>query len=146
MYNVTIRDESRHVLCGVKFLRDMVQQNPDLVDIIRNTISRWMPQMKETLHLPEPQRAALMFFGEDPDDVMHFGMNSLRKKLKVIGVSHEFYGKNVMPGQSELHGRSDLASHFYRVMLEDCLGRVGIEQVNISVINIQRGLATNMCI
>lgn len=84
------RDESRHVQFGVKFLRDMVQQNPAYAETIRNTIARWMPQIQETLYLSELQRAVLTAFGEDPDDVMNFGMNSLHKKLKVIGVTHSF--------------------------------------------------------
>jgi ribonucleoside-diphosphate reductase beta chain len=84
------RDESRHVLFGVKLLRDMVQQDPAYAEIIRRTIERWMPQMRETMYLTEPQRAVLISFGEDPDDVINFGMNSLRKKLKVIGVAHQF--------------------------------------------------------
>jgi ribonucleoside-diphosphate reductase beta chain len=49
-----------------------------------------MPQIHETLYLSEPQRAVLTFLGEDPNDIINFGMNSLRKKLKVIGVKHNF--------------------------------------------------------
>jgi ribonucleoside-diphosphate reductase beta chain len=89
-FTAIARDESRHVLFGVRFLRDMVQQNPAYADVIRNTISRWMPQIHETLYLSEFQRALLASFGEDPDEIMNFGMNSLRKKLKVIGVAHNF--------------------------------------------------------
>lgn len=89
-FTAIARDESRHVLFGVKFLRDMVQQDPPYAEVIRRTIERWMPQMRETMYLTELQRAALISFGEDPDDVINFGMNSLRKKLKVIGVAHQF--------------------------------------------------------
>jgi ribonucleoside-diphosphate reductase beta chain len=89
-FTAIARDESRHVLFGVRFLRDMVQQNQAYADVIRNTISRWMPQIHETLYLSEFQRVLLTSFGEDPDEVMNFGMNSLRKKLKVIGVAHNF--------------------------------------------------------
>lgn len=89
-FTAVARDESRHVLFGVRFLRDMVQQNPAYADVIRNTIARWMPQIHETLYLSELQRAVLVAFEEDPDDIINFGMNSLRKKLKVIGVTHNF--------------------------------------------------------
>jgi ribonucleoside-diphosphate reductase beta chain len=89
-FTAVARDESRHVLFGVKFLRDMVQENASYTDVIRNTIARWMPQIHKTLYLPEPQRQVLAAFGEDPNDIMNFGMNSLRKKLKVIGVTHNF--------------------------------------------------------
>ena len=89
-FTAVARDESRHILFGVRFLRDMLQQNPAYADIIRSTIARWMPQIHETLYLSEFQRAVLVAFQEDPDDVINFGMNSLRKKLKVIGVTYNF--------------------------------------------------------
>ena len=89
-FTAIARDESRHVLFGVKFLREAVQQDPSHAAIIRNTIARWMPQIHQTLYLPEMQRVVLTAFGEDPNDIINFGMNSLRKKLKVIGVKHDF--------------------------------------------------------
>ena len=89
-FTAVARDESRHVIFGVKFLRDMVQQSPVRGDVIRNTIERWMPQIRSTLHLSEMTRQILTAFGEDPDEIENFGMQSLRKKLKVIGVEHTF--------------------------------------------------------
>jgi len=90
-FTAVARDESRHVLFGVRFLRDMVQQDRRYADIIRDTITRWMPDVRETLYQPEVNRMVLAnVFGEDPDDIINFGMNSLRKKLKVIGVEHSF--------------------------------------------------------
>ena len=89
-FTAVARDESRHVLFGVKFLRDMVQQSPAYGDVIHNTIERWMPQIHSTLHLSEFTRQILTAFGEDPNEVENFGMHSLRKKLKVIGIEHNF--------------------------------------------------------
>lgn len=90
-FTAVARDESRHILFGVRFLRDMVQQDRRYANIIRETLARWLPDVQETLHQPEPVRQVLLnIFNEDPDDIMNFGMNSLRKKLKVIGVEHDF--------------------------------------------------------
>src|SRR5579863_5177048 len=90
-FTAIARDESRHVLFGVRFLRDIVQQDRHYADIIRETIARWLPDVQHTMHQPETTRQVLMnVFGEDPDDIINFGMNSLRKKLKVIGVEHTF--------------------------------------------------------
>jgi ribonucleoside-diphosphate reductase beta chain len=80
------RDESRHVLFGVKFLREIVARHPRYAEVIHTTIIRWMPQIHATLHLTEFQRSLMVSIGSDPDDMITFGMNSLRKKLKVIGV------------------------------------------------------------
>lgn len=89
-FTAVARDESRHVLFGVRFLRDAVQQHPEYANVISDTIARWMPQIHETLYLSEVQRTVLAAFGENPDDIINFGMNSLRKKLKIIGVKHTF--------------------------------------------------------
>ncbi|HVB62317.1 MAG TPA: ribonucleotide-diphosphate reductase subunit beta [Ktedonobacteraceae bacterium] len=90
-FTAIARDESRHVLFGVRFLRDMVQQDRHYADVIRETIARWLPDVQNTMQQPEATRQVLLnVFGEDPDDIINFGMNSLRKKLKVIGVEHNF--------------------------------------------------------
>jgi ribonucleoside-diphosphate reductase beta chain len=89
-FTAVARDESRHVLFGVKFLREMVQENTRYIDIISNTIARWMPEIHTTLHLSAAQRTGMASLGENPDDVLNFGMSSLRKKLKAIGITHDF--------------------------------------------------------
>lgn len=89
-FTAVARDESRHVLFGVKFLRDMVQQSPTYADVIRDTIRNWMPRIHEILYLSEFQRGLTAALGEDPDEIINFGMASLRKKLKVIGIEHDF--------------------------------------------------------
>ncbi|MGB8348353.1 MAG: ribonucleotide-diphosphate reductase subunit beta [Ktedonobacteraceae bacterium] len=90
-FTAIARDESRHVLFGVRFLRDMVLQDRHYADVIRETIARWLPDVQNTMQQPEATRQVLLnVFGEDPDDIINFGMNSLRKKLKVIGVEHNF--------------------------------------------------------
>ncbi|MBE3566666.1 MAG: hypothetical protein IMW90_13150, partial [Thermogemmatispora sp.] len=89
-FNAIARDESRHVLFGVRFLRDMVQEDARYAEVIRDTIQKWMPQIHDILYLSDFQRALLSSFGEDPDELLRFGMNSLRKKLKVIGVPSDF--------------------------------------------------------
>jgi ribonucleoside-diphosphate reductase beta chain len=89
-FTAVARDESRHVLFGVKFLRDMVQEVPAYGNVIRQTIDNWMPKIHEILYLSEFQRNLTASLGEDPDEIITFGMASLRKKLKVIGIEHDF--------------------------------------------------------
>jgi ribonucleoside-diphosphate reductase beta chain len=80
------RDESRHVLFGVRFLRDMIQQDRHYADVVVQTIQKHLPVVRETLYLREGDREVLRQLGEDPDEITRYGMDSLRKKLKVMGL------------------------------------------------------------
>jgi len=85
-FTAAARDESRHVLFGVRFLRDMIQQDRHYADVVAATIQKHMPTVRTTLHLQEADREIMRQLGEDPDDIMRYGMDSLRKKLKVMGL------------------------------------------------------------
>jgi len=51
-----------------------------------------MPEIHATLYGSDAQRTVMASLGEDPDDVLNFGLNSLHKKLKVIGITPDFNG------------------------------------------------------
>jgi ribonucleoside-diphosphate reductase beta chain len=85
-FTAAARDESRHVLFGVRFLRDMIQQDRHYADVVVSTIQKHLPTVRQTLYLQEVDRELMRQLGEDPDDVMRYGMDSLRKKLKVMGL------------------------------------------------------------
>lgn len=85
-FTAVARDESRHVLFGVRFLRDMMQQDPHYVALVTRTIQKHLPTVRETLYLPEGDRELMRQLGEDPDSIITYGMASLRKKLKVMGL------------------------------------------------------------
>ena len=88
-FTAVARDESRHVIFGVKFLRDMIQQNPAYVDVIRAAIQSYAPVAIKGLTPPDEAHPQMLAVGEDPWLVPRYGVDSLRKKLKVIGVEME---------------------------------------------------------
>jgi ribonucleoside-diphosphate reductase beta chain len=60
-FTATTRDESRHVLFGVRFLRDMVAQDPArFVPVVRGTIDRAMPLIEGHI---KPAGAPISLYG-----------------------------------------------------------------------------------
>jgi ribonucleoside-diphosphate reductase beta chain len=88
-FTAVARDESRHVLFGVKFLRDMLQQDAAYGEVIQTAIKTYAPAAIDALGPDESAIPDLLARGEDPWLTQRYGQSSLAKKLKVIGLSME---------------------------------------------------------
>jgi len=86
-FTAVARDESRHVLFGIKFLRDMLQEDAAYADVIRGAIETYAPVAIEALGPNEAVVGTVIARGEDPWLTQRYGQISLAKKLKVIGLS-----------------------------------------------------------
>jgi ribonucleoside-diphosphate reductase beta chain len=80
------RDESRHVLFGVRFLRDMCQRDPAFAAIVRDAIDHYAPIAVEALTPTDEMMQQMLAEGDDPWKALRYGHTSLTKKLKVIGL------------------------------------------------------------
>ena len=88
-FTAVARDESRHVLFGVKFLRDMLQQDAAYAEVIRAAVRTYAPAAIAALSPDESLIPGLLARHEDPWRTPRYGQSSLTKKLKVIGLSME---------------------------------------------------------
>ena len=86
-FTAVARDESRHVVFGVKFLREMIQKDASNARIVHDTIETYMPIALEGIS-PAPEQIQIMLAnGEDPWTTPRYAQESLGKKLKVMGLS-----------------------------------------------------------
>lgn len=86
-FTAVARDESRHVVFGVKFLREMIQRDASNARIVHDTIEKYAPTALEAIS-PAPEQVGIMLAnGEDPWVTPRYAQDSLAKKLKVIGLS-----------------------------------------------------------
>ena len=85
-FTAVARDESRHVLFGIKFLRDMLQEDAGNAEIIEEAISTYAPVAIDALAPTESSLSEMIDKGEDPWVTQRYGHTSLAKKLKVIGL------------------------------------------------------------
>jgi ribonucleoside-diphosphate reductase beta chain len=96
-FTAVARDESRHVIFGVKFLRDMIQQDATYATIVHAAIEHYAPFALKALMPSEDAIPAMLAMGADPWMVPRYAQESLRKKLKVIGLSLELPSMLLIP-------------------------------------------------
>ena len=86
-FTAVARDESRHVVFGVKFLREMIQRDAAHAQVVHNAIQKYAPTALTSITPPAEQVQHILAVGEDPWVTPRYGLDSLRKKLKVVGLS-----------------------------------------------------------
>src|SRR5438270_2612535 len=85
-FTAVARDESRHVVFGVKFLRDMIQQDKANARVVHDAIEKYTQTAIEAITPAQEQIANMLAQGQDPWVTPRYAQDSLRKKLKVIGL------------------------------------------------------------
>ena len=86
-FTAVARDESRHVLFGVGFLRRMAHQDARYARLIESVVQRHAPTVWQALAAHPNVVQMVLAEGGNPYETQEFAFESLRKKLKLIGVS-----------------------------------------------------------
>ncbi len=86
-FTAVARDESRHVLFGVGFLRQMAQRDARYGRLVEEVVRRHALLVWDALG-PLPSAIPLILAqGGNPHETQEFAFHSLRKKLRVMGLS-----------------------------------------------------------
>jgi len=88
-FTAVARDESRHVVFGVKFLREMIQRDPANAKVIQAAVDKYAPVALKALTPTDEAIAQMLSMQADPWTSPRYAQDSLRKKLKVVGLSME---------------------------------------------------------
>lgn len=94
-FTAVARDESRHVVFGVKFLREMVHQDTAHARVVQASINKYAPVALTALTPSDEYIPNILAQKADPWVTPRYALDSLRKKLKVIGLNMEL--PNVPP-------------------------------------------------
>lgn len=86
-FTAVARDESRHVVFGVKFLRDMIQRDHAYAKVVQAAVEKYAPPALLAITPADEQVQRFLAEGQDPWFTPRFAQDSLRKKLKVVGLS-----------------------------------------------------------
>ncbi len=88
-FTAVARDESRHVVFGVKFLREMIQRDAIHARIVKAAIDKYAPVAFTALTPADEYIPNILAMQVDPWVSPRYALDSLRKKIKVIGLSME---------------------------------------------------------
>ncbi|GAC1359688.1 MAG: hypothetical protein NVSMB38_43460 [Ktedonobacteraceae bacterium] len=88
-FTAVARDESRHVVFGVKFLRDMIQRDAVNAKVVHDAVAKFAPIAIDAISPDPAQIPNILASGDDPWLSPRYAQESLKKKLKVIGLSME---------------------------------------------------------
>lgn len=88
-FTAVARDESRHVVFGVKFLRDMIQRDHANAQIVYDSVNKYAQRAITAISFDEEGVQQMLAMQADPWVSPRYAVDSLRKKVKVIGLSME---------------------------------------------------------
>jgi ribonucleoside-diphosphate reductase beta chain len=80
-FTAIMRDESRHITFGTRFLHDAVHQDPRWGSVVQDQLAQTLPLSLSLLEDSDPS-----LFGYTREEVNNFALTSLQKRLRVIGV------------------------------------------------------------
>jgi ribonucleoside-diphosphate reductase beta chain len=86
-YSLIHHDETRHIGYGVWYLRETVRAQPEMADVVRDTLRELLPSVADSLKPPDGGGGARL--GVSQDDIRGFALGGLARRLKIIGVPLE---------------------------------------------------------
>jgi ribonucleoside-diphosphate reductase beta chain len=86
-YSKIHHDETRHIGYGIWFLRETVRANPEMADIVRQTLRDLLPSVAASLVPPDTgSERDFAAMGTSSADIRAFALGGLTRRLEIIGV------------------------------------------------------------
>jgi ribonucleoside-diphosphate reductase beta chain len=104
-FSLVEQDEHRHIAFGVRFLRDVVAERPEMREVILRTLTRLLPEAARVFvpYYEDPNVTEFVSYDNHSSQVYGFAYNALRRRMDVIGI--EIPGpEELMPGPIDPRG------------------------------------------
>ena len=86
-YSKIHHDETRHIGYGVGFLRESVRTQPEMGDVVRQTLRDLLPSVAASLAPPDTgSDRDFAAIGASSEDIRAFALGGLTRRLEIIGV------------------------------------------------------------
>jgi ribonucleoside-diphosphate reductase beta chain len=86
-YSKIHHDETRHIGYGIWFLRETVRANPEMADVVRQTLGYLLPSVAASLAPPDAGADRdFATIGASSEDIRAFALDGLTRRLDIIGV------------------------------------------------------------
>jgi ribonucleoside-diphosphate reductase beta chain len=98
------QDEHRHIAFGVRFLRDVCEERPEMRSVVLSTLERLLPRAAEVFAPPEADSSVeFVSYAYHSSQVYGFAYMALKRRMTAIGI--EIPGpERLMPGPIDANG------------------------------------------
>jgi ribonucleoside-diphosphate reductase beta chain len=103
-FRLVEQDEHRHIAFGVRFLKDVCEERPEMRGVVLETLEELLPEAAEVFVPPEADDPAdFVSYGHHSSQVYGFAYQALKRRMAAIGV--EIPGpERLMPGPVDFSG------------------------------------------
>jgi ribonucleoside-diphosphate reductase beta chain len=97
-FSLVEQDEHRHIAFGVRFLRDVVAERPEMRDVILRTLTRLLPEAAKVFCPPDCEDPSeFVSYDYSSRQIYGFAYTALRRRMDVVGVEIP-PAEELMPG------------------------------------------------
>jgi ribonucleoside-diphosphate reductase beta chain len=101
------QDEHRHIAFGVRFLKDVCDDQPSMKGVIRNRLTELLPKAAEVFCPPEADDPSDFFsYGHHSSQIYGFAYQALKRRMAAIGVEIP-PPEELMPGPVDFGGLAE---------------------------------------
>jgi ribonucleoside-diphosphate reductase beta chain len=103
-FRLVEQDEHRHIAFGVRFLKDVCEERPEMRKVVVNTLEELLPEAALVFVPPEADDPAdYVSYGHHSSQVYGFAYQALKRRMAAIGI--EIPGpERLMPGPVDFSG------------------------------------------
>jgi len=104
-FSLVEQDEHRHIAFGVRFLRDVCAERPEMRDVVLRTLTRLLPEAARVFipYYEDPNATEFVSYDNHSSQIYGFAYNALRRRMDVIGVEIP-PPEELMPGPIDPRG------------------------------------------
>jgi ribonucleoside-diphosphate reductase beta chain len=107
-FSLVEQDEHRHIAFGVRFLRDVVSERPEMRQVIERTLTTLLPRAAHVFCPPEADDPSeFMSYDYSSRQVYGFAYTALKRRMDVVGVEIP-PAEELMPGPIDPRGLEDV--------------------------------------
>jgi ribonucleoside-diphosphate reductase beta chain len=107
-FRLVEQDEHRHIAFGVRFLKDVCDERPEMKDVIVRRLEELLPKAAEVFCPPEADDPSDFFsYGHHSSQIYGFAYQALKRRMAAIGIEIP-PPERLMPGRVDFGGLAEL--------------------------------------
>ncbi len=85
-FSLVEQDEHRHIAFGVRFLRDVVRERPEMEKVIVDTLTRLLPEAARVFCPVGQDPRSFMSYDYSSEQIYGFAYTALKRRMDIVGV------------------------------------------------------------